>query len=172
METIQIVQVISQERKSIMTPITNIFSRLPISRNQKWYTIIGKIDQETELNDLDVVNLVYDGIPSQVRGTAWTVLSRLDTNKNESEALVRRLLQEKLESKDLRAILEDVPRTVAMEGDSQTSLFIVLKCLAIYFPDIGYVQGMSYIAGTLMRHTTPESTLLILIKWFERNDLK
>ena len=167
METIQIVQVISQERKSIMTPITNIFSRLPISRNQKWYTIIGQINQDTEFEKVNIQTLVYDGIPSQVRGPAWTVLSRLEMNKNESETLVRRLLQVKLESKDLRAILEDVPRTVTMEGDAQKSLFIVLKCLAIYFPDIGYVQGMSYIAGTLMRYTTPETTLLILIKWFE-----
>ena len=76
-----------------MTPISNIISRLPISRNQKWYTIIGQIKQNSDFEKRDIETLVYEGIPSQVRGIAWTVLSRLDTNKNESQTLVRRLLE-------------------------------------------------------------------------------
>ena len=31
---------------------------------------------------------------------------------------------------------------------------------------------MSYLAVTLMKYTTPEETLMILIKWFEENGLK
>ena len=84
MEIMQVVQIISQERKSLMTPITSIFSRLPISRNQKWYTIIGQIKQNSDFEKRDIETLVYEGIPSQVRGIAWTVLSKMDTNKNES----------------------------------------------------------------------------------------
>ena len=67
-----------------MTPITSIFSRLPISRNQKWYTIIGQIKQDADFDKNEIANLVYEGIPGQVRGIAWTVLSGIDTEKNES----------------------------------------------------------------------------------------
>ena len=48
----------------------------------------------------------------------------------------------------------------------------MLKCLVINFPELGYLQGMNYLAGTLMKYTTPENNLMILISMFESYGMK
>jgi len=63
--------------------------------------------------------------------------------------------------------LKDVPRTNVGGVEKQRALFAVLKCLVINFPELGYLQGMNFLAATLMRHNTPQDTLMILISLFE-----
>ena len=48
----------------------------------------------------------------------------------------------------------------------------MLKCLAIHFPEVGYVQGMSYLVATLMKYTTPENSLMIMISLFNEYRIK
>lgn len=53
------------------------------------------------------------------------------------------------------------------QGTGQKALFAVLKCLALYYPTSGYVQGMNSVAGTLMTYTTPEDTFAIMVSIFD-----
>ena len=69
----------------------------------------------------------------------------------------------------------DIPRTFSSSSTSaneQKALFAILKCLAIHFPEVGYVQGMSYLAATLMKYTTPENSLMIMISLFNEYGIK
>jgi len=66
-----------------------------------------------------------------------------------------------------------VPRTLPQHiyfaeshGTDQKALFAVLKCLALYFPSTGYVQGMNSLCGTLMTYTTPEDAFAIVVSLF------
>lgn len=72
---------------------------------------------------------------------------------------------------DLTCILKDVPRTISGPVEKQRALFAVLKCLVIHYPELGYLQGMNYLAGTLMRFTNPQDSLMILISMFEQYGL-
>lgn len=48
----------------------------------------------------------------------------------------------------------------------------MLKCLAVYFKDTGYVQGMNALCGMLMTYTTPEDTFAITVSLFSNYALK
>ena len=41
-----------------------------------------------------------------------------------------------------------------------------MKCLAVTYPDVGYVQGMSVLAGHLLTYCRPHETLRILMHLF------
>ena len=77
------------------------------------------------------------------------------------------LLQQPLENKVLKQILKDVSRTMSQfalfavaDGPGQKSLFAVLKCIANSFPDVGYAQGMNYVAAHLLLYLTPHDAFL------------
>ena len=106
-----------------------------------------------------------------MRGLAWPILSKIDCDVDIAQEMVL-LLETRLPQVDLHQILLDIPRTINAPGDAQQALFAVLKCLCLTFPDVGYVQGMSYIAVALMRYTTPENTFAIIVKLFEQSDAK
>lgn len=57
---------------------------------------------------------------------------------------------------------------VEPDGPGQQVLFAVLKCMARAHPQIGYVQGMGYIAAILMTYTTMCDALLVLLSMFTR----
>ena len=57
------------------------------------------------------------------------------------------------------------------QGTGQKALFAVLKCLALYFPSSGYVQGMNSVCGTLMTYTTPEDAFAIMVSIFSNYQL-
>ena len=63
----------------------------------------------------------------------------------------RELLSKKLTRLDLRNIVTDVPRTMGNNIQGQRTLFAVLKCLAINYPEVGYLQSMNYLVKTLMK---------------------
>ena len=86
---------------------------------------------------------------------------------------MRDLLHQELDRAQLICIFNDVPRTLPhhiyfaeSEGGGQKALFAVLKCISIYFPSTGYVQGMNALCGHLMTYTTPEDTFAIVVSLF------
>lgn len=48
----------------------------------------------------------------------------------------------------------------------------MLKCLANRFPEVGYVQGLSYLAAMLMNYTTPENCYAIMTSLFTEYKIK
>jgi predicted phosphohydrolase len=49
------------------------------------------------------------------------------------------------------------------DGPGQRALFGVLKCVALTFPDAGYVQGMNYMVSILMTLVAADEALAITI---------
>lgn len=73
----------------------------------------------------------------------------------------------------------DVPRTISdhimfrrrYEG-GQRLLFRVLHCLGLYFPEVGYVQGMASLAATLLCYYDEETTFIMLVRLWELRGLE
>ena len=122
--------------------------------------------------------MVRKGIPASARGEVWTILSRshllypTEDYEGRRSKWMRELLTKKLEKEDLGVIVKDVPRTIASPASAQKALFAVLKCITINSPETGYVQGMNYIASTLMKYTTPENSFMMMISLFEEYGVK
>ena len=124
------------------------------------------------------------GIPDSIRGIAWPILAGIDQIVPEEhqgggkQEWMRELLHQSLSRDQLIAIFNDVPRTLPQhiffaesQGTGQKALFAVLKCLALYFPSSGYVQGMNSVCGTLMTYTTPEDAFAIMVSIFTNYQL-
>ncbi len=81
-------------------------------------------------------------------------------------AFRKTLLDHKLSKDDLQIILKDVPRTISKPYTKQVVLYHILKCITIQFPEVGYMQGMNFIAAQLLKYNSPEDTFMIMISLY------
>jgi len=73
-------------------------------------------------------------------------------------------------------ILKDVSRTLPNHvyfqkeyKDGQNDLYEILKCIHILEPEIGYVQGMGYMAAVLLTYMDKDDALGIMMKILNGN---
>ncbi|GAM28827.1 hypothetical protein SAMD00019534_120030, partial [Acytostelium subglobosum LB1] len=112
-----------------------------------------------------VREMIYQGIPSVSREKAWPLLIGNDLNITPELYSIFRLRAERAKHKgDLSLGREgtvtlihlDLPRTFPKlsifqdEGPYHEKLAAVLEAYVCYRPDVGYVQGMSYIAAIFL----------------------
>jgi hypothetical protein len=112
-----------------------------------------------------VKDMVFDGVPPPVREAVWARAVGNDLNITaEYYAILRRQAQEKaaMDGPDGTAALIplDLARTFPMldffkaGGPYHGRLQHVLEAYTCYRPDIGYVQGMSYLAAMFLLNVT------------------
>ncbi|KAM4750752.1 TBC1 domain family member 1 isoform 2-T2 [Anableps anableps] len=117
---------------------------------------------------------VAQGVPRQHRGEIWkflseqyllrqTVPSRPPSNHTPYKELLKQLTSQQ------HAILIDLGRTFpthpyfqAQLGAGQLSLFNILKAYSLLDPEVGYCQGLSFIAGVLLLHMGEEDAFSML----------
>jgi hypothetical protein len=102
---------------------------------------------------------IKSGIPSHLRGDLWVLLSRSGHLQQSSKPY--RLYLESSDSLTLKSINKDICRTfphheLFVEVSGQLSLFNVLKAYSNYDSEVGYCQGMNFIAGALLMHLDEE----------------
>ncbi|EGC36346.1 hypothetical protein DICPUDRAFT_47207 [Dictyostelium purpureum] len=111
-------------------------------------------------------DLVLQGIPSLVRSKVWPLLIGNDLNITPELFSIFGLRAERAKQKSeanslgregsVSLIHLDLPRTFPMlsifqdEGPLHQSLANVLEAYVCYRPDVGYVQGMSYLAAVFL----------------------
>lgn len=117
---------------------------------------------------------VAQGVPRQHRGEIWkflseqyllrqTVPSRPPANHTPYKELLKQLTSQQ------HAILIDLGRTFpthpyfqAQLGAGQLSLYNLLKAYSLLDPEVGYCQGLSFIAGVLLLHLGEEDAFNML----------
>ncbi|KAM4594127.1 TBC1 domain family member 1 isoform 3-T5 [Fundulus diaphanus] len=117
---------------------------------------------------------VAQGVPRQHRGEIWKFLSeqfvlrqtvpcRPPSNHSPYKELLKQLTSQQ------HAILIDLGRTFpthpyfqAQLGAGQLSLFNILKAYSLLDPEVGYCQGLSFIAGVLLLHMGEEDAFNML----------
>ena len=96
-------------------------------------------------------HLQRGGIPPALRGTVWPLIAKAKDSRLEEQYM--RLL--KGESVYEKAIIRDQTRTFVdheyfQSKDGQDALFNVAKAYSLYDPDVGYCQGILFIAAPLL----------------------
>jgi hypothetical protein len=154
-------------------------------RAEKWRKMakimkMGKDGEGMEF-DFDVrspklIERTWKGIPDRWRAAAWYSFLSTSAKKKKDSATEEQIIGtfHKLQhhgSADDVQIDIDVPRTINSHimfrrryRGGQRLLFRVLHALSLYFPDIGYVQGMASLAATLLCYYDEEKTFVMLVR--------
>uniref|UniRef100_A0A914ULT1 Rab-GAP TBC domain-containing protein n=1 Tax=Plectus sambesii TaxID=2011161 RepID=A0A914ULT1_9BILA len=140
---------------------------------------------ETRFDRVQVEDAVKAGVPRDLRADVWRFLMEqhvLDRNKRKQMNAVPPYDYADL-LKDLtphqHAILIDLGRTFPSNeyfarqlGPGQLSLFNILKAYSLYDPEVGYCQGLSFIAGALLLHMEEEEAFDALVDLMYRMGLR
>ncbi|XP_041640870.1 TBC1 domain family member 1 isoform X2 [Cheilinus undulatus] len=140
-----------------------------------WEKMLGTPGRaKIKFNPETIHAAVAQGVPRQHRGEIWkflseqyllrqTVPSRPPTNHMPYKELLKQLTSQQ------HAILIDLGRTFpthpyfqAQLGAGQLSLFNLLKAYSLLDPEVGYCQGLSFIAGVLLLHMGEEDAFNML----------
>ncbi|XP_048391048.1 TBC1 domain family member 1 isoform X2 [Stegostoma tigrinum] len=116
----------------------------------------------------DIHTAMGQGVPRQHRGEIWKVLAeqhqlryRLPVKQQPKDTPYEELLKQLTSHQ--HAILIDLGRTfpthpyfAAPLGAGQLSLYNLLKAYSLLDPEVGYCQGLSFVAGILLLHMSEE----------------
>lgn len=106
------------------------------------------------------------GIPAQIRGEIWMLLSRSNHIKHSPKPYDFYL--HSIDRPTEISINKDIRRTfprheLFISRSGQVSLFNVLKAYSNFDSEIGYCQGMNFIAGTLLMYLDEEKAFWTLV---------
>ncbi|XP_061685237.1 TBC1 domain family member 1 isoform X2 [Syngnathoides biaculeatus] len=140
-----------------------------------WEKMLGTPGRAKVKFDSETVRAsVAQGVPRQHRGEIWkflseqyllkqTTASRPPANGAPYKELLKQLTSHQ------HAILIDLGRTFpthpyfqAQLGPGQLSLYNILKAYSLLDPEVGYCQGLSFIAGVLLLHMGEEDAFSML----------
>ncbi|XP_068176988.1 TBC1 domain family member 1 isoform X2 [Antennarius striatus] len=140
-----------------------------------WEKMLGTPGRAKVKFDAETIHAaVAHGVPRQHRGEIWkllseqyllkqTVPSRPPTSHTPYKELLKQLTTHQ------HAILIDLGRTFPTHpyfqtqlGAGQLSLYNLLKAYSLLDPEVGYCQGLSFIAGVLLLHMGEEDAFNML----------
>ncbi|XP_042326168.1 TBC1 domain family member 1 isoform X6 [Sceloporus undulatus] len=140
-----------------------------------WEKMLGTPGRSKTKFDMEKIHsAVGKGVPRHHRGEIWKFLAeqyQLNhqyTNKQQPKDTPYKELLKQLTSQQ-HAILIDLGRTFpthpyfsAQLGAGQLSLYNILKAYSLLDQEVGYCQGLSFVAGVLLLHMSEEEAFRML----------
>ncbi|XP_073721268.1 TBC1 domain family member 1 isoform X1 [Misgurnus anguillicaudatus] len=141
-----------------------------------WERMLGTAGRsKIKFDTQEIHRAVGQGVPRQYRGEIWKFLSEqyllkqeVPSNKPPNNDTPYKELLKQLTSQQ-HAILIDLGRTFpthpyfsAQLGAGQLSLYNLLKAYSLLDPEVGYCQGLSFVAGVLLLHLSEEDAFHML----------
>ncbi|CCD25440.1 GTPase-activating protein GYP5 NDAI_0F01210 [Naumovozyma dairenensis CBS 421] len=118
-----------------------------------WNQVVNDFATVAKNQSEKLESAITEGIPSQIRGIIWQLIS--NSKSKEIEDIYWTLLD--TESPHEANIRRDLKRTNFIPNDRVESLFNIIKVYSVYDPDVGYTQGMAFIATPLLVNTRTEA---------------
>lgn len=112
------------------------------------------------------------GVPAPLRGYAWQVMSGGRELRACHRGVYDELVLSTLDERD-EDIAKDISRTFPShvffakpDGSGQRALYNVLRAYSVYDREVGYVQGMGFVAGLLLLHMPEEDAFWVMVALF------
>ncbi|KAJ7528865.1 hypothetical protein O6H91_15G023600 [Diphasiastrum complanatum] len=142
-------------------------------RLQKWRKMIGVggVDWKCYVRKKPQVvkRRIRKGIPDCLRGLVWQLISGSRDLLLLNQGVYEQLVLYETSASELD-IIRDISRTFPSHvyfqqrhGPGQRSLYNVLKAYSVYDRDVGYVQGMGFLAGLLLLYMSEEDAFWLLV---------
>ncbi|KAJ2632374.1 GTPase-activating protein [Coemansia sp. RSA 1290] len=140
-----------------------------------WGNLINNYEQVTRSEPRKLARSVYRGIPKAIRGTVWQQMAKSRSDPALG-ARFRRLVAQRTEpnsdgARHEKQIRHDLARTFPKldyfrdaDGAGQEGLFSVLRAYALFDPEVGYCQGLSFVVGPLLLNMPDEEAFCLLVK--------
>lgn len=173
--------------------ISEAVKRKETERAEKWRKMAkvvnkGKdgqgMDFEFDVKHPKLIDRTWKGIPDRWRAAAWysflaaSAKGRKDAPSEEHLIKEFRRLQDVSCEEDVQIDL-DVPRTINQHimfrrryRGGQRLLFRVLHAVALYYSDIGYVQGMASLGATLLCYFDEERAFVMIVRMWQLRGLE
>ncbi|KAG5535288.1 hypothetical protein RHGRI_023160 [Rhododendron griersonianum] len=142
-------------------------------RNRKWRKMIGVGGNDwkhyVRRKPHVVKRRIRKGIPDCLRGLVWQLISGSRDLLLMNPGVYEQLVIYETSASELD-IIRDISRTFPSHvffqqrhGPGQRSLYNVLKAYSVYDRDVGYVQGMGFVAGLLLLYMSEEDAFWLLV---------
>lgn len=112
---------------------------------------------------------IRKGIPDCLRGLVWQLISGSRDLLLMNPGVYEQLVLYETSASELD-IIRDISRTFPSHvffqqrhGPGQRSLYNVLKAYSVFDRDVGYVQGMGFVAGLLLLYMSEEDAFWLLV---------
>ena len=134
-----------------------------------WSKALNDFESFSTKSPRNLRKMVFSGIPQHFRPMAWQLLA---TGSNESVYKAKYSLMLKLDSPHEKQINHDITRTYPNHPDFSSSqngrdgrlknqLFNIVKAYSLIDPEVGYCQGLCFIAGHLLMHVPEEDAFSV-----------
>ncbi|KAK7066764.1 Rab GTPase-activating protein 1 [Halocaridina rubra] len=133
-----------------------------------WRQVLPKWQASPQQIPKGVSGLVKRGIPEALRGEVWQLLCGCSDDTDMMETY-KVLLTKDCPSDQV--IQRDINRTFPAHdyfkeagGVGQDALYKISRAYAVYDEEVGYCQGLSFLAAALLLHMPEEQTFCVLVK--------
>ncbi|KAL3099475.1 hypothetical protein niasHS_002930 [Heterodera schachtii] len=134
-----------------------------------WRQLVDQWKMEPDKRPPGLNALIYDGCPDVLRGEVWPLLARVDSDSSDLVQTYQMLLEK--ECPQDAVILRDIHRTFPAheyykESNEvgQKSLYRISKAYSLYDEEVGYCQGLSFLAASLLLHMPEERAFCVLVR--------
>ncbi|KAK9390241.1 rab-GTPase-TBC domain-containing protein [Lipomyces mesembrius] len=124
-----------------------------------WTSIVADYSNMARAHPSELTRAVQNGLPPPLRGTIWQLMA--SSKSLLLEDVYSSLLSES--SPHEKGIQRDISRTSFAKTANQDSLFNVIKAYSLWDPDVGYIQGMAFIAVPLILNMKEEEAFCLLV---------
>ena len=127
------------------------------ARLEKWNYMLSNFDDFCKNNSAKLKKRVRKGIPDSIRAYAWQKIINLDEfyQKDVFQKLTDEAVDPNLETVIIKDIDRTFPKCTFFKekyGGGQRQLYKLLVNYSKYNKEVGYVQGMGFIAALMLTY--------------------
>ena len=137
------------------------------ARTEKWKDMLANYTKYQTTKKSKLKSRTRKGVPDNLRSQVWQLFA--ETDKLRKKNLFEDLDKEEMNKDDELVIIKDLDRTFPScqlfkekYGKGQRKLYHVLSNYSKYNKELGYVQGMGYLAAIFLLYMDEESSFYML----------
>lgn len=125
-----------------------------------WEQVVNDYPSAAKSNPVDLSLAIAQGIPNELRGIVWQTIS--GSKSYALEEVYSSIILE--DSPHEKAIRRDLSRTSFIKNADSESLYKIIKAYSLFDPEVGYTQGMAFIAVPLLISMPESEAFGLLVK--------